>query len=110
MALEVALDLRAAFHGSLSFTIADLVLSWPDKTKKTVREKFASAVKAAADAGAVFTLLPDRLSGFSTTVEVEDELVLLMRDLLFQSGNRTHNKLFVLFQKSWTERNLNPQT
>ena len=100
MALEVALDLRVAFHGSLSFSLADLVLSWPDKTKKSVREKFASSVKATTEAGATFTLLPDRMSGFSTTVEVEDELVLLMRDLLFQAGNRTHNKVFVFFFKN----------
>ena len=95
MALEVALDLHAAFHGTLTFGLEDFAVSWSEKTKKAVREKFANSVKAAAEAGAVFTLIPERLSGFSTTIEVEDELILLMRDLLFKSGSRNPQQAFL---------------
>ena len=112
------MDLSAAFHGLLNFGVEDLVLEWPAKTKKGVREKFAAAVNQAAEAGAKFTLLPERLAGFATTFDIEAELVLLLRDIMFQSGSRnsqsflrflTHNKLFGhdlvfrLFLKSFTK-------
>ena len=86
-------------------------MSWPEKTKKAVREKFATAFKAAADAGAVFTLIPERLSGVSTTIEVEDELILLMRDLLFKSGSCNPQQAFLTIWEKlfFSPKSLNPQ-
>ena len=88
--MEMALEVDHAKYGALEFGLDDVYLRWPKNTKKPVKVKLVNALEEAVEAGVKLFLLPERITGFSSTVLFERELILLLRDLLKKSGSRNN--------------------
>ena len=91
--MELALEIDNAKFGAMEFGIEDMFLRWPKATPMKVKKKLAGALEEAVAAGVKMFLLPDRITGFSSTVLFERELIVLLRDLLKQAGSCTTFRL-----------------
>ena len=89
------MEIENAKYGAVEWGLDDIFIRWPKTAKKAAKLKLASALEEATQAGAKFFLLPDRLTGFSSTFLFEREFILLLRDLLKEAGSCNTLPFFV---------------